>query len=149
MTPDSVALFIDYGFSRSEYYHPQRVSGTLMAHRRHRATPDVLADIGLADITAHVDFTGVAEAATAAGGQVLGYTSQAAFLVDCGIADLLEGSAAEPRTWLPQASALNLLLSPAEMGELFKAIAIGKRPWDGLPGFRGGDRSRSLDPFVP
>jgi SAM-dependent MidA family methyltransferase len=127
----------------SEYYHPQRAAGTLMAHRRHRASVDVLALPGLQDITAHVDFSAVAAAAAEAGGTTIGYTSQARFLIDCGIADLLRGDAADIRGWAPQAAALQTLLSEAEMGELFKVIAIARTPRE-LIGFGTGDRRESL-----
>ena len=143
MTPDSVALFIDYGFPRSEYYHLQRGTGTLMAHRRHRSSTDLLADPGSQDLTAHVDFSAVARAARSVGAQVLGYASQSSFLIDCGIAERLEGSVDDTRGWASQASALNVLLSESEMGELFKVIALGQRPRS-LTGFRRGDRSGAL-----
>jgi SAM-dependent MidA family methyltransferase len=84
------AFFVDYGFPESEYYHPQRSQGTLMCHRAHRADPDVLGDVGAKDITAHVDFTGIALAGQDAGFDVAGYTSQARFLLNCGIGELME-----------------------------------------------------------
>ncbi len=143
LASDAVLLFVDYGFPRSEYFHPQRSGGTLMAHRRHRSSVDVLAMPGLQDITAHVDFSAVADAAIGAGGHLLGYTTQASFLIDCGIADLVEGSAADVRRWAVQARALQTLVSEAEMGELFKVIAIGSQPRE-LVGFRGRDRRTSL-----
>ena len=83
------ALLIDYGFPRSEYYHPQRAGGTLMCHLRHHAHGDPFTAPGLQDITAHVDFTAMADAAQAAGLQVLGYTSQARFLMNAGLMELL------------------------------------------------------------
>jgi SAM-dependent MidA family methyltransferase len=143
LSDDSALLLIDYGFPESEYYHSQRVSGTLMAHRAHRATTALLADVGLQDITAHVDFSAVARAARRAGGTVVGYTNQATFLIGCGIATLLRGSADAPSGWAPQAAALQTLLSEAEMGELFKVIAIAKRPWS-LDAFRANDRRVAL-----
>ena len=82
----------DYGFPEAEYYHPQRSGGTLMCHRAHRADPDPLVDVGAKDITAHVDFSGIALAAQDAGLDVLGYTSQARFLLNCGLAELLQGA---------------------------------------------------------
>ena len=143
MTPSATALFVDYGFPAGEYYHPQRSAGTLMAHRRHRSSTDVLAMPGLQDITAHVDFSAVAQAAAAVSVDVVGYTSQAAFLIDCGIVDLMAGDAGDVRGWAPQAAALQTLLSEAEMGELFKVIALSRvgRP---LRGFGRSDRSASL-----
>lgn len=143
MTDSATMLLIDYGFPASEYYHPQRSEGTLMAHRRHRSSPDVLALPGLQDITAHVDFSAVAGVAEEAGGLTIGYTNQAGFLIDCGIAGLLTGSAEDPRAWAPQAAALQKLLSEAEMGELFKVIGIARTARE-LTGFGGSDRRESL-----
>src|SRR5882672_372759 len=89
-TIESGAIFvIDYGFPAREYYHPQRASGTLMCHYQHRAHADPFARPGEEDITAHVDFSALADAATEAGAQILGYTTQAQFLVNCGITDVL------------------------------------------------------------
>ena len=147
MTDAAVMLLIDYGFPRSEYYHPQRATGTLMAHRSHRARSDVLANPGLQDITSHVDFSVVAEAATEAGAHVIGYTSQASFLIDAGIADLIAGMADDARTWAPQAAALQTLLAESEMGELFKVIGIARR-WRTLPGFMRSDRRSALERIV-
>ena len=142
---DQGALFvIDYGFPRHEYYHPQRSSGTLMCHHRHQAHADPFARPGEEDITAHVDFTALAEAAHAAGGEILGYTSQAQFLVNCGITDVLgEANAENALHYAPIASEAQKLLSPAEMGELFKVLAVGKGV-DRLTGFSRGDRRASL-----
>ena len=144
MAQDAVLLLIDYGFPGSEYYHPQRMAGTLMAHRSHRARADVLAEPGLQDITSHVDFSAIAHAARAAGAVVIGYTSQAAFLIDAGIATLITGAADDSRGWAPQAAALQTLLAESEMGELFKVIGFAKRPRS-LSGFRGRDRGEALD----
>ncbi len=137
-------LFIDYGFPRSEYFHPQRSEGTLMCHYRHRAHADPFALPGLTDITAHVDFTAVAEAGVESGLALLGYTSQANFLIACGITDLLRGLAPNDPAYMRQAAALQKLMSPAEMGELFKAIALGKGVDTPLLGFAYGDRSHTL-----
>jgi SAM-dependent MidA family methyltransferase len=132
------AFFIDYGFPDAEYYHPQRLGGTLMCHRAHRADTDPLADVGEKDITAHVDFSGIALAAQDAGLDVLGYTSQARFLVNCGLLALLQG--ADART-LAHAQKL---ITEHEMGELFKVIALG-RGLDFQPiGFAAGDRTHRL-----
>lgn len=120
-----VALLIDYGFPRREYYHPQRQQGTLMCHYRHRAHSDPFVYPGLQDITAHVDFTTVAEAADAAGLSVLGYTHQAMFLIATG----LEQAAAEVTDLEQQyllAQQIKTLTLPSEMGELFKVMALGK-----------------------
>ena len=122
-----VLLCVDYGFGRREYYHPQRNRGTLMCHYRHRAHDDPFFFPGLQDISAHVDFTSVAEAGIEAGAQLLGYTAQAQFLINCGITDLLARTSAEQTAkYLPLAAGVQKLVSPAEMGELFKVIALGR-----------------------
>jgi len=140
-----VLLLIDYGFPRREFYHPQRREGTLMCHYRHHAHPDPFYLPGLQDITAHVDFTAIAEAATEAGLDFLGYTTQAAFLFNCGLTDVLARTPAEqPVRYLPLAGAAQKLTSPAEMGELFKVIALGRGVAEPLIGFVSGDRSASL-----
>ena len=135
-----LALFIDYGFPEAEYYLPQRHGGTLMCHQAHRADGNPLADVGAKDITAHVNFTGIALAAQDAGLDVLGYTSQAHFLFNCGLMGLLEG------TTLAQRAAAQKLVTEHEMGELFKVIALGRGLGDGfLPlGFLQGDRMHRL-----
>lgn len=137
-------LFIDYGFSRAEYYHPQRSQGTLMCHYRHHAHGDVFLYPGLQDLTAHVDFSAVAEAGIAQGLQLLGYCGQAQFLINCGITELmLRVPAHDIQRYAPLASQAQKLLSPAEMGELFKVIALG-RDIQPLAGFVRGDRSHTL-----
>jgi SAM-dependent MidA family methyltransferase len=135
-----VALLIDYGFPRHEYYHPQRAMGTLMCHFQHRAHDDPLWLPGLNDITAHVDFTAIAQCARQAGLEVLGYTSQARFLLDCGLLDLLRQA---PVGVAGNAAALRLL-SEAEMGELLKVMAVGRAVPGPLRGFASGDRSHRL-----
>lgn len=123
----SAALFIDYGFPAHEYYLPQRHQGTLYCHYRHHAHDDPFYLPGLQDITAHVDFTWIARQAQDAGLDILGYSNQAAFLLDSGITDcLLRTDPANSSAWLPQANALQRLISPAEMGELFKVLVLGK-----------------------
>ena len=145
MLERGAAIFIDYGFPRAEYYHPQRAQGTLMCHYRHRAHADPFILPGLQDITSHVDFSAMAWAAHHAGMEVLGYTSQAAFLVNCGITELLARvGPADAARYLPLANQANRLLSPAEMGELFKAIAFGRRLDTPLLGFASGGRSHTL-----
>ena len=141
----SVALFIDYGFPRAEYYHPQRSDGTLMCHYRHRAHGDPFFLPGLQDITAHVDFSAIAATAHASGLDILGYASQAHFLVNCGITEALARyDPADVARYLPVSNAAQRLLSPAEMGELFKVIALG-RGVDEMPlGFALGDRTDTL-----
>jgi hypothetical protein len=141
------AFFIDYGFPASEYYHPHRTGGTLMCHYRHHAHPDPFLYPGLQDITAHVNFSGIAQAAVEAGLQVSGYASQARFLMNAGITDLMMSlDPSDARASLPQANAVQKLLSEAEMGELFKVIALTRGIDDAMPldGFARGDRSFAL-----
>jgi SAM-dependent MidA family methyltransferase len=138
-------LLLDYGFPQREYYHPQREHGTLMCHYRHHAHNDPLLYPGLQDITAHVDFTAIAAAAQESGLHLLGYTSQAQFLIACGITDLLaETSPEEVASYMRQVASAQKLLSPAEMGELFKVIALGKNINMPLLGFAQGDQSYKL-----
>jgi len=140
-----LALLIDYGFPAREYYHAERSSGTLMCHYRHRAHGDPFFLPGLQDITSHIDFSAVARAGEEAGLALLGYTGQAQFLINCGITDILLRTPPEnTAAYLPQAAAAQQMLSPAEMGELFKVIALGKDYAAPLMGFAGGDRSASL-----
>jgi SAM-dependent MidA family methyltransferase len=120
------AILIDYGFPAREYYLDQRNQGTLMCHYRHHAHPDPFYLPGLQDITAHVDFSAVARAAAESGLEVLAYASQAAFLLNAGIGELLLRTPPDDALrYLPQANAVQRLLSPAEMGELFKVLVLG------------------------
>ena len=137
------AFFIDYGFPDAEYYLPERVGGTLMCHRAHRADTDPLADIGDKDITAHVNFSAIALAAQDAGFEVLGYTSQARLLLNCGLATLM--SDAQQRSDWPALAAAQKLIAEHEMGELFKVIGLvrGVAAFDAI-GFAAGDRSHRL-----
>jgi len=140
-----VMLFIDYGFGAGEYYHPQRSEGTLMCHYRHHSHDDPFFLPGLQDITSHVDFSAVAENALAKGAHLLGYTTQANFLVNCGITDFLaEHDPEKLRDYLPLSIQLQKLTSPAEMGDLFKIIALGKGMEESLRGFSRGDKSHYL-----
>lgn len=140
-----VLLFIDYGFGHREYYHPQRARGTLMCHYRHQVHDDPFFAPGLQDITAHVDFSAAAEAGIDSGLSLLGYTTQAHFLLNCGITQLLgETPADDTAAYLPLASQAHQLLSPAEMGELFKVMALGRGIEPPLLGFARGDLSRLL-----
>ena len=142
---EGLALVIDYGFPRHEYYHPQRSAGTLMCHYRHEAHADPFLRPGEEDITAHVDFTALAEAAHESGAGVLGYTTQAQFLVNCGITEVLgEANAENALRYAPIAAQAQKLLSPAEMGELFKVLAIGRGAIGPLGGFTRGDRLHTL-----
>lgn len=132
------AFFIDYGFPEREYYHPQRHMGTVMCHRAHQADPDPLSDVGLKDITTHVNFTGIALAAQEAGLEVLGYCTQARFLLNCGLPELMQQASVQDRTLA------NKLIMEHEMGELFKVIGLTRgAPWDAI-GFAAGDRTHTL-----
>ena len=138
-------LMIDYGFSRDEYYHPQRNQGTLMCHYRHRAHGDPLVYLGLQDITAHVDFTRVAEAGVANGLELIGFVTQAQFLINAGITELLASIPAEDSAnYLPLGASAQKLLSPAEMGDLFKVIAFERNLDIPFIGFSSGDKSHTL-----
>jgi len=145
-------LFIDYGFGAREFYHPQRSKGTLMCHYRHLAHDDPFFMPGLQDITGHVNFSDIAEFGIDAGLDLIGYTNQAFFLINCGITELLQNTSTENmRDYLPLSSQLQKLTSPAEMGELIKVIAMGKKlvPSPGensihLRGFASGDLTRLL-----
>lgn len=137
-------LFLDYGFPRKEYYHPHRSEGTLMCHYRHHAFDAPFFLPGLTDITAHVDFTAVADAGFDTGLDVLGYIDQARFLVNCGILPRLARDTPGTERYIRQTAALHKLLQPSEMGELFKVIAFG-RDLDLSPsGFVFGDRRHQL-----
>lgn len=140
------ALLIDYGFPAREYYHPQRASGTLMCHFRHHSHDQALALAGIQDITAHVDFTAMADAALAGGLDVLGYTTQARFLLNAGLPDVLQAQMNNPDPGTMQAtlSAVQRLVSEAEMGELFKVLAVGRGLEPPLLGFTRGDRRDTL-----
>jgi SAM-dependent MidA family methyltransferase len=138
-------LMIDYGFGESEYYHPQRHMGTLRAHYRHHALDDPFYFPGLADLTAHVDFSAVARAGTAAGLELAGYASQANFLLNAGLTDLLmQVSPSDAAAYLPQANAVQRLVSPAEMGDLFKVMALSRGDIAPLAAFARGDRRHTL-----
>ena len=133
------AFLIDYGFGEDEYYHPQRHMGTLVCHRAHRMDDNPLVDLGLKDITAHVNFTGIAVAAQEAGMDVLGYTTQAHFLINCGLLQQLERMEQGPRAMAAK------LMMEHEMGELFKVMGLsrGVDAWPAL-GFVQGDRTHRL-----
>ena len=133
------AIFLlDYGFPEAEYYHPQRHMGTVMCHRAHQADANPLADVGRKDITAHINFTGIALAAQDAGLEVLGYTNQAHFLINCGLVDAMQAAP------LPQRVAAQKLVMEHEMGEFFKVIGLCKGPlWQAM-GFAQGDKTHRL-----
>lgn len=142
MLEHGLVLMLDYGFGASEYYHPQRSQGTLMCHYRHHAHADPFHLPGLQDITAHVDFSAMARAGGEAGMDLLGYANQANFVINCGLIDLLARVSPEnPAAYLPLVNQAQKLMSPAEMGELFKAIALGKCLTPPLVGFTRGNRA--------
>jgi SAM-dependent MidA family methyltransferase len=135
------AFFVDYGFPEAEYYHPQRHMGTLICHRAHQSDDNPLADVGEKDITAHVNFTGIALAAQDAGMSVLGYTSQGRFLINAGLMEVSKD--AGPR----ENAMLGKLVNEHEMGELFKVLALAPAAsaegWVPI-GFTAGDRTHRL-----
>jgi SAM-dependent MidA family methyltransferase len=137
-------LLIDYGFPRAEYYHPQRDTGTLMCHYRHYAHDNPLILPGLQDMTAHVDFTAIAEAAIEAGLRVAGFTNQANFLLNCGIIEkVMTEDLTSDQQWMLSQEIKKLTL-PSEMGELFKVIALTKNVSDALLGFNLFDQRARL-----
>ncbi|MFY7698319.1 MAG: class I SAM-dependent methyltransferase [Legionella sp.] len=143
MLNQGLFLIIDYGFPRHEYYHPERNQGTLMCHYQHQTHTNPLAHPGEEDITAHVDFTHVAEAAEAAGFMIAGYTNQAAFLLGNGLLTLL-AEEQDPLQLLRQQQAVKQLLQASEMGELFKVMALTKALNLPLQGFELHDKRASL-----
>lgn len=140
-----VVIVVDYGFPHHEYFHPQRSSGTLMCHYRHRSHFDPYVYVGLQDITAHVDFTALAESAVVSGLSLLGFTTQASFLLSLGILDVIEpimqANAAEKIAITQEVKKLTL---PSEMGELFKVMAAGKGIHHPLTGFTQTDHRGRL-----
>lgn len=148
LTRGAILLF-DYGFPRHEYYHAQRAEGTLMCHFRHYAHAEALLYPGLQDITAHVDFTAMADAALEGGLDVLGYTAQGRFLLNSGLPQRLghapeSNDASATAQWAHTVGAVQKLLSESEMGELFKVLALGKDVDPPLIGFFSGDRRHRL-----
>ena len=139
-----MALLIDYGFPKAEYYHRDRSTGTLMCHYRHHSFDNPFFLPGLTDITSHVDFTAVADAALESDLDVLGYAGQARFLVNCGLLARLEHYGPGTGAYLKQAAAVQKLVQPSEMGELFKVIALGKDLALIPLGFLSGDKRHSL-----
>lgn len=140
-----LVLFIDYGFGRREFYHPQRHRGTLACHYRHHVHDDPFFLPGLCDITAHVEFTALAEAGAEVGLDVVAFTTQAHFLLDCGLTELLSANGTEDALhYLPLANEAQRLISPAEMGELFKVLALGRGLGRAPRGLRGVDQRHRL-----
>ena len=135
-----VIVLIDYGFPRHEYYHEQRSQGTLMCHYRHRTHPDAFVYPGLQDITAHVDFTAMADAALEANMRVIGYTNQVSFLMGAGIMELADlNEDGEIKEQIEITSQIKKLTLPHEMGELFKVIGFSKDCDISLPAFEFRD----------
>ena len=138
-------LWIDYGFPVAQYYHPQRKQGTLMCHFKHQAHTDPLVNVGMQDISAHVNFSAIASTAGEQDLEVAGFCSQAQFLLNCGILQLLSKfSPDDVLQYTPQARAVQQLLSPAEMGELFYVLALSRNLPLPLLGFRDGDKAHRL-----
>ncbi|MFP4614811.1 MAG: class I SAM-dependent methyltransferase [Thiohalorhabdus sp.] len=141
-------LLIDYGHPAAELYRPERARGTLMCHFRHRAHDDPFYLPGVQDITAHVDFSAVAEAAQAVGLEVGGFTNQAQFLINLGLTHRVEeylgGGAVCDEEQLQLATALKQLTLPQGMGESFKALLLVRGVEGPFPGFRQGDRAGEL-----
>lgn len=138
-------IIIDYGFPASEYFHPQRTSGTLMCHYRHRSHPDPYAFVGLQDITAHVDFTALARCAQETGLSLLGFSTQASFLLSLGILDLVEPLMRDVTVeTIKTSQQVKKLTLPSEMGELFKVMAVGAGVTVPLAGFTQFDQRHRL-----
>ncbi|MCG2634496.1 MAG: SAM-dependent methyltransferase [Gammaproteobacteria bacterium] len=139
-----VMLLFDYGHPRNEFYHPQRTNGTLRCHYQHRASDDALIRVGLQDITAHVDFTAIAEAAVETGLEPLGFTTQSHFLINCGVTERLAETPADAPDYLNLVTRSKQLLLPGGMGESIKVIAFGRGIDQPLTGFAQGDLSHRL-----
>ena len=145
MLQHGAIVMIDYGFSAREYYHPQRNQGTLMCHYQHYAHTEPLIYVGLQDITAHVDFSNIAYTGVSNGLALAGFCSQGQFLMNCGILDIMaQVSPHDMAKYAPLAAAAQKLLSPAEMGDLFKVIGFTKNIDEPLIGFVSGDKSHTL-----
>ncbi len=144
MLKQGVILMLDYGFSAREYYHPQRNQGTLMCHYQHYAHSNPLANVGLQDITAHVNFSQIAMLYEPTSMRLAGYVNQAQFLINCGILDILAQHSPNDSEYMKLTAAAQKLLSPAEMGELFKVIALSKGIEEDLIGFKSGDKAHTL-----
>ncbi|QEY23723.1 class I SAM-dependent methyltransferase [Neisseria animalis] len=139
------AILIDYGFDAAQYYHPQRNSGTLIGHYRHHTVHDPFFHVGLTDLTAHINFTDIAQAGTDGGLDLIGYTTQAHFLLNLGITDCLaQSGAAGSAAYLREAAAVQQLINQHEMGELFKVIAFGRGIDIDWQGFAFGDMCHKL-----
>ena len=138
-------IFIDYGFDAAQYYHPQRNQGTLIGHYRHHVIHNPFDFIGLADLTAHVNFTDIAQAGMDAGLDLIGYLPQSHFLLNLGITELLaQTGQTDSAAYIREAAAVQKLIDQHEMGELFKVIAFGKNINIDWTGFCFGDICHKL-----
>jgi SAM-dependent MidA family methyltransferase len=144
MLETGAILLIDYGFGAAEYYHPQRNQGTLMCHYQQLAHDNPLINIGLQDITAHIDFTSIAMLCEPTSMRLAGYVNQAQFLINCGILTILQRHSVDDVKYMQLAATAQKLLSPAEMGELFKVICLTKNIDEPLIGFAQGDKAHTL-----
>jgi SAM-dependent MidA family methyltransferase len=140
-----ILLIIDYGFNDKEYFHDQRSQGTLMCHFKHHAHDNPLIHLGIQDITSHVNFSYVAREASKLGLHIKGFISQANFLINCGILDLLERVNIEDHAkYMKSVSEIQKLLSPSEMGDLFKVMAIEKNIDMDLMGLKNNNKVTKL-----
>lgn len=138
-------IWIDYGFDAQEYYHPQRSKGTLIGHYRHHTINNPFYLPGLVDLTAHINFSGIVQAAVECNLDFIGYTTQAHFLINNGITDLLQNiGESHSLAYIQAAAACQKLLAEQEMGELFKVMALGKNVDTDWRGFYRGDLSHKL-----
>ena len=138
-------IFIDYGFDAAQYYHPQRKEGTFIGHYRHHTIHNPFFNIGLTDLTAHVNFTDIARAGTESGLDLIGYLPQSYFLLNLGITDLLaQIGSPDSVEYIQAAAAVQKLIHQHEMGELFKVIAFGKDIDIDWTGFSHGDICHKL-----
>ncbi len=140
-----IILLFDYGYGRSDYYHPDRNAGTLMCYYQHHRHDDPFQFIGLQDITAHVDFTSIIESASTAECTLAGYTTQAAFLLHCDLLELAQKTEInDPISRYQQTQAIKTLTLPSQMGEAIKVMALAKNYVQPLRGFTFQDRQRDL-----
>ena len=134
-----VVLLLDYGYPRNAYYHAQRQMGTLMCHFRHHAHPDPLILPGIQDITAHIDFTAMADAALDVGMEIAGFTTQGYFLMNMDVLNALDVQQSHTAQYVQLANEVKKLTLPGEMGEKFKVLALSKGLEVELPGFESHD----------
>lgn len=140
---EGLVLLLDYGYSRAEYYHPQRDRGTFLCYFRHTAADDPLDRLGLQDMTAHIDFTAMAEAGSRGGLELAGFTTQANFLISCGILDQL-AELSQDNDYVDALAPVKQLLLPGGMGEVFKVLALTKKYAEPLRGMATRDICHTL-----